>query len=363
MKRTTLGLLALATTPLALSFEPAKLISNGGFEFTPTVDLTLRYDQKGDTDEVTRLMVSPAVAFALPGSASEFSGNLGSNLGLDYSQQATSFIDLFVDGKLRLEHSQSLASEFSVGAVHGHTNETVSGDDGDYGYQLRTQAEAALLVGDQNSLLQLGLRAGIENQAFTNYRTEFEDKDAIALLLSSQASYLWGSMTRLLVDGRGKHSQYNNDSSADNLEYALLAGLGWSELANTRGALRLGYKGTEYSEDADQSYGGLAYELDSLWQATSYLALGLDSDSKMTNDKNRATQVDFTGQFAANERLGFGLGLGYLNNCSETNEGQLKLSSQYDVRRFVRLGLSYGLTLPEEGTQSQRIEFKMQAGL
>lgn len=368
MTKFALTSLALAISGVTLAFAPAAVVTDSGFELTPTVDADTSFATKGGT-RTTQLILAPAVNITHSNGAVAFQSALGAALGLDIidndGSTQTGFIDLNADAAFRFAHSQALSSDIGAGLVYAHTDDNVAGDDGDYAQALTSGAFAGLQLGNADSQLRMSGTLSVENTRFTNYQdTVGKDKNGTAIGVDSDLSYLLASATRYELELSAKSSTFDDNEPAYNLGYGLMTGLSWQQVANTQGKVLVGLKGVDYSNNGSDNYTGWALDSSISLAATSFLEFNNTLTSEVTtSSNNRKSEAGLGAKWALSDTLGLGSELNYTNNCKLKNSTAVKLAAQYDARRFLQLGLGYELTLPEEGDRGHKLAFNLKAGL
>ncbi len=365
MSKHLFSTLAVAVSGLGLAFEPAAIITDSGFELTPTLEFETKYNTQGG-DRATQILLAPAVSIAHSDGAIGFLSNLGAGLGMDVrgSDEQLLFADLNADAAFRFAHTEALSSELGAGIKYVHTDDSVDGTDGDYGYKLVSGAFAGLRLGNPESQMQLAGTLGVENTRYTNYEELAKEKDGTAISFNGELAYLLASATHFETELSAKSSTFANNEAAYNLEFGLMTGLAWQQVANTNGRLLLGYKGVEFTNNSADNYGGFAVTAMLSSEIGSFLLWENTADSKLTQSNgNRLTELESSVKWTAIEALTFTGMLGYTENCKADNSTKLGLGVLYSPQRFLQLGLDYELTLPEESNRGHQLALNIKAGL
>jgi hypothetical protein len=335
----------------------------GQLVFTPTIGLSLGYDQNvtlaNDTNnkvESWYLVVSPGIRMELPSDRS----SLAVSYEIDAGYYEGSSVDDYIDHTLRAEYffdpttrtDLGLFAEYSRG--HERRGEgTRAGDTGlipvepdEYDYFAFGGHWSYGAVGSRG---KIELRAGIADFDFENNLSQAIDRD--------RDEFFWGGIfywriapkTSALFEYRWRDIDYaDTDVSFDSEEERFLIGLTWDASARTTGTLKYGWLEKTFDAPDRAPYDGTTWEVGIDWRPRSYSVFSLKAtretdetdgfgDFVLREDISLDWHHNWNSQFGTTLGLGFGSD-DHRPDVREDDFFYIGVSGRYQFRPWLQLG-------------------------
>ncbi|WP_119394260.1 outer membrane beta-barrel protein [Salinibius halmophilus] len=352
MKLLPLSILAVSSLAAA-EFAP-DAISVAGGDLTPTLLSKAGFAQTGDNGE-TSVSLAPAVNYTLVSGASTYTVNAGLDAGhIAGDGYSENYLDGFANGEGLFDLSASTRLIAAAGVVVESDGTAVAGFDA----KTTVSAGGGVQLGDEAaSDLVVVTRLGVEAVSFDTDAREAEESFAVNALIES--NYRLDATLALLANVSASSTTFEENDTADSVDYAAEAGVAWVGVAMSEGSFLVGVKGDSFANNSAADYSNITVKLNNVWTPTELLAVTLNASHVPTGVKADETILGLSANYAVASNLGVSAGVTHtLDDSTEA-----KLGALYSFRRNVQLGGGFTHTAPETGDATNAVELTLNVGL
>ncbi|MGQ8365253.1 outer membrane beta-barrel protein [Glaciecola sp. 1036] len=378
--------LVACTTAYAQQFEDAASMEFGGFDFTPTVDLGLEYDDnvtQSNTDEIdswSRTIAPQLNLFTTYGASDvEFSYRL---VNRDYfSSDTDNFTDHFLRAATNLELNARNRIRASLNYEDGHdargTNfsigqgQTLSEPD----QYKQSELDFEYSYGAFNADGRLDLNVNLLDKNYDSDSIIYQARDRKYSTLGGTFYYRVGANTDLTFDAYRTYVDYDialdNANPLDSVQDSFLVGVDWEATAKTSGFAKIGYQTKDFDSAFREDFSGVDWALGVQWEPLEYSSIEVSTESN-TNETNgegnfiRGNVHSIEWRHDWLERVRSTVGFAYLNNRYEgqivdgfdvrsDNDVRFNASVYYQFRRWLNFELTYRHN--ERDSNREQVEF------
>lgn len=284
----------------AQQFEDAASVEFGSFEFTPTVDLGLHFDDnltKTTSNKIDSwsLLVSPQL---------NLQSSFGSNqLNLAYrfrseaffSSNEDNYTDHFLLADLDLEFDARNRLKVGIELEDGHDERGSSFSIGS-GQNLaepdqykQTQFDALYSYGAFNADGRLELNFNIRDLDYDIESERYRARDRQFASITGTFLYRVGATTDITFDIQQTEVDYKFALDAmnplDSTIREYLVGVKWEATAKTSGFAKVGYEEKDFDSALRKDFGGFDWSAGVVWEPTEYASIELFTGAD-TNETN-----------------------------------------------------------------------------
>ncbi|MFC3121291.1 outer membrane beta-barrel protein [Agaribacter flavus] len=371
-KITTILVLAMSAEAASQdAFQPSST-PVGSFDFTPTIDLGLSYD-----DNVTRVssdqidswsrLVAPRFRLVTSTGVSDLSFQYRLVNEDFFSSDADNYNDHFLSGSANVELDARNRIIVSASYEDGH-------DDRDSNFSIglgdsllepdqykRSAFDVKYSYGALNADGRLSLNLNVVDQNYDLNTPRYLARDRKFSTIGGVFNYAVAPSVDMVIDLSRIYVDYkfalNTLNPLDSKQDSLLVGIEWAATAKTSGFAKLGYQTKDFDSATREDFSGVDWALGVLWEPLSYSSIEFTtmSDTNETNGEGnfiRRNAHSAEWKHSWLERLQSGVRLTLSN---DRYEGQLingldvrtddvlglRTSIDYIARRWLKVSLAY----------------------
>lgn len=281
-------------------FEDASSLDFGGFDFTPTIDIGLHYDDNltktsdNQIDSWSRV-ISPE--FNLQSSYGANQVNFGYRLRNEdyFSSENDNYTDHFFIADVDLEFDARNRLQIALQFEDGHDERGSSFSIGS-GRDLsepdqykQSEFDVLYKYGAFNSDGSIEINYNLRDLDYDIGTPRYLARDRQISRLGGVFTYRIGATTDITFDIRQSEVDYKYDlNSLNTLDSTIreyLIGLQWEATAKTSGFVKVGYEQKDFDSDLREDFGDFDWKAGVLWEPTEYASLELvtGADTDETN--------------------------------------------------------------------------------
>jgi hypothetical protein len=325
----------------AQQFDDAAPVAFGSFDFIPTVDVGLRYDDnvtRQDDEKVSSFSSIISPQFVLLNNFGASQTRFGYRLRNErfFSSSADNYTDHFltagVEYELNIRHRLDVSFEFEDGHEQRGTGFSILNlastpdtyKETDFGVQYSYGVPSA------DGRLDLGI--DISNRDYDLNTDAGRARDRVITTTQGTFFYRIGTATDATFDVIHRDVSYNFDftpaNPLDSVVTSYLVGVKWDATAETSGFVKVGYEEKDFESSLRENYDGFDWSAGVTWEPTQNAQFNFSTDT----------------------------------NTDETNgEGNFIRQRDYQVqwrhRWLERLKTSVSYTISEDRYEGQPVEF------
>lgn len=282
----TFGL--LSSPVVAQQFEDAASIEFGSFDFTPTVDFGLHFDDnltKAATGEIDSWswLISPQLNLQSSYGANQVTLAYRLRNESFFSSGDDNYTDHFlvadVDFEFDARNRMQIGVEFEDGHDERGSNFSIgTGQTLDEPDQYKqTQFDAVYSYGAFNADGRLEVNFNIRDLNYDINTNRYRARDRQFASLGATFLYRIGAVTDLTLDVKQTEVDYkfaldrNNPLDSTIVEY--LVGVKWEATAKTAGFVKVGYETKDFDSDLRKDFGGFDWAAGVTWEPTEYASI------------------------------------------------------------------------------------------
>lgn len=345
----------LAGSSSALAIEAASM-NLGGMKFTPTLQLSERYDdnfrESGDDAESSWITaINPTFELAAQDRLNIYKLTYSFNSEIFHSSQDDNNTDHHLDLDSHMEFSARSRLDLNAGydKIENVADTEVAGVNdkfhtynigGTYGY------------GAKSATMQFDLSANQEWLRYDNEGGINDDLDRDTTTLGVTAYYRLAPKTRALFEVRYNDYDYKlATSTLDSDSMAYLVGVTWDATAKTSGTAKIGYEDKEFDSATREDTNGSMWEVGVTWKPRSYSAFslqtsrGLDEGSEGAEDYIETTRTSLNWNHQWSDRMSTDVNYTFTDEEYETNREDetdaFGVGVNYELRRWLSVGAGY----------------------
>lgn len=359
-KKLHISLLALAVSAASssvLALEAASIKLADGLEFTPTLQVSERYDdnfREVERNEESSWITTIAPTFSLGAEGRK------SAYKLSYTAVSDTFHSSHKDNNTDHHLTADAGFEFDarnrlkLNAGYHDIEETASVDQNVENDMYNTKNVGGVYTfGAQSARAQIDFGANYEELRYTNSNGLNADKERDTTALRSTFYYRIAPKTKALLEGRYTDYDYTNTvgrrKNSDNT--GLLAGLTWEATAKTTGTAKFGREKKDFDDSRISEKSTGMWEVGATWEPRTYSRFNLNTrrgfdegEDNASTIKTQSTTLSWEHDWA--ERLTSNVS--YTRSDREyqdiTREDKLDtfgIGLTYEMRRWLDVGIGY----------------------
>ncbi|MDB6050926.1 MAG: hypothetical protein JWR17_3672 [Pseudomonas sp.] len=294
-----LTMLVLVPFPLVAMADEPRSVEIGGFEFTPTLKVSERYDDNFRTlpNQVQSAWVTSVRPTFVLGTQTGTSG-----YQVEYSADSQTYEDHadanHVDQRLTAKSIVELNARNRVNWELGYrraqdTVQTTQPRENDK-YTVKN-ANLGYSFGVLSGMNQIDVLAGYQELRFQNSGTLNDDREHNTTTLDATWFHRLGGRTRTLVEVR--HSDFNyllSNSTRDSTGDVALVGLTRDVSAKLSGSIRVGYEQKNFDSAAVNDYSSPTWEVGVDYKPRTYSTFSLNASKRFEEGDDGASTIHDT---------------------------------------------------------------------
>lgn len=355
LRTRTLAALSATLSCSALAIEPQGIPLGEMMAFTPTIDVSGRYDdnfravEKGaESSFISRL--SPAFVLSMEGAKSAYQLKYRADVDTFLSSAKDNNTDqhLALDAGYEFDTRNRLLLDAGFHKVEDTESQEQHLQNDRY---TTTNAGGVYTYGARTARTQVDLAADYEQLRYQNTEHLNAERERNTTALRSTVYYAIAPKTKLLLEGRHSVFDYLSNDNLDSSNAALLGGLVWDATAKTSGTLRVGGERKSFDHGSQDSLKGSLWEVGATWKPRTYSTFGVKTRRGLdegyfgaTAIKAQSTTLSWEHQWV--ER--FGSELSYTRSSNkyhsidrEDKIDQFGIGSTYKMYRWLDLKAGY----------------------
>lgn len=352
----------------AVAIEPAS-VTSGPVAVIPQLSVEVGHDDnilttKTDTIDTLITIVKPSVQFVAEQENDAYRVTYAVEDGTYHSSSPDNYTDqslvgeaiMELNGRNRLDVTATLLKEHED---RGSNDAAIQASPDRY---TDKKIAATYRYGAADAQGNLELTGSYLNHEFANASNAGRDRDNF--LLDGIFFYRVAPKTKALFEVRQEEFDYKLASSTlDNTERKYLAGVTWDATAKTSGSAKLGYSEKDFdSTKPDQD--GVSWEIGVNWSPLTYSTIAINAAQEFEETSGTGDAIDtenfsVSWQHAWNDRVSTNamvsrLNEEYIGATREDDTDTLKLGVNYELQRWLSMGLAYTYT-DKESTDADSV--------
>lgn len=279
--------------------DPAN-IPVGRFDFTPTLDTGLQFDDNVIQDDAGSIkswsrIIAPQFDFSTTYGASDFIIAYKLVDQTYFSSSEDNYTDHYarigVDSELSARHRFSANARYTNGHDARGSNFSIgqgsSLDEVDQYDEI--QAAASYSYGAFNSDGRLEVELSVLDKDYDINTEDYLVRDRKSSRLGSSFLYRVGPLTDFAIDYERTFVDYDfsldENNPLDSTEDSILAGVEWEATSKTSGFAKIGYQRKDFNSSQREDFSGFDWSLGVTWEPTQYSQFDVNTNSN-TNETN-----------------------------------------------------------------------------
>lgn len=337
------------------SFEPGSFISEGGTEYTPTLETGVSSDNnffRTPNNEDSRLIwtIAPNLDFSIVDGPDLYEFGVGTVSSLHNKESIDNHTQVNLSTDIHKEFTSQHRVDISgyadwiyegrgTGLTEGlgdTTNELVK-------YQ-QQNVMGTYEYGSLSSKAQVALSAGFYSKKYQNFRAVSQYRDFNKTMMAITGYYNTQSASRTFIELKGENYRYDtlqvNGISRDSDDLKLLLGMEWDASALISGSFKFGYQSKDFSSSIRENFSGLSWLAELSWQPLSYSQVQFTTSSAakdplVLGDYIEETAYGISWNHSWSDFLSSVASVNYIDEQYKGN------TSREDKTKSARLGLNY----------------------
>lgn len=267
------------------------------------------------------------------------------------------FSDHNIRGRINLEHTLQLSSQFEAGFQKEHEDpgliNRIQPNFSEYNKYKQNYLLASVAYGQEDAIGRLALVYTKTDKDYINNNLDF--LDFLSDQYTARFSYRVAPKTRIYIEGIFTNSDYEfvEGFELDNKYSRYRLGLSWDFTNKLTGDINVGYQDRDYELETLRDIDGLAYDGQVTWSINTYTKLGLiaqresiDSSLEQTGGFLR-TSYGLNIKHKLTELMQIYADIGYatdelvFTSARKDDRFSSKVMLEYSVLRNVSIGISY----------------------
>ena len=205
---------------------------------------------------------------------------------------------------------------------------------------------------------RLKFNLGYFDQSYNNFRGVTQYRDYDEMRYGGAFYYRVAPKTSLLFELLKNDKRYDildiSGVSRDSDDYFTYMGATWDTTATVTGVAKIGYQNKDFKESGRQSFDGFSWDVGLTWQAKEYSKIDLGTRHKAKDPDQLGDYIEESYYRAAWEHYWLDsvsstvswsfINDDYTGSSREDKTDEYLVGLNYDVRRWLNLGLGYRLT-------------------
>lgn len=357
-KKLHISLLALAVSAASssvLAVEAASIRLTDGLAFTPTLQVSERYDDnfrevENNEESSWITTIAPTFTLAAEGRKSAYK--------LSYSAVSDTFHSSHKDNNTDHHLTADAGFEFDarnrlkLNAGYHDVEETASVDQNVENDMYNTKNVGGVYTfGAASARAQIDLGANYEELRYTNSDHLNADKERDTTALRSTFYYRVAPKTKVLLEGRHTNYDYVSNDRLNSQNIGLLAGVTWEATAKTTGTAKFGREKKDFDDSSIGEKSTGMWEVGATWEPRTYSRFSLNTrrgfdegDSGASTIKTQSTTLSWNHDWA--ERLSSNVSYTrsdreYQDVSREDQIDTFGIGLTYEMRRWLDIGIGY----------------------
>lgn len=339
----------------AWALEPQSVKLGDGLTFTPTLQVSERYDDNFRAVEKNEESswitgITPTFTLAAEGRKSAYELTYSANTDIFHSSHADDNTDHHLTANAGFEFDARNRLVLSAG--HHKVEETASLDQNAENDKYSTSNIGGLYTfGAATARTQLDFGANYEELRYQNSNNLNADKERDTTALSSTAYYRVAPKTRLLVEARHTDYDYVTNTRLNSNNIALLGGVTWEATAKTTGTVKIGAEKKRFDDSSIDDKSGSLWEVGASWAPRTYSTFNLNTRraldegySGASSIQSQSTTLSWNHEWL--DRLSSDVSYTYSDQEYQDVKRDDKIKTlglglTYEMRRWLDIGVGY----------------------
>ncbi|WP_218281525.1 outer membrane beta-barrel protein [Pseudomonas sp. LPB0260] len=339
----------------AWGLEPQSIKLADGLTFTPTLQVSERYDDNfravEDNEESSWITaITPTFVLGAQGRKSAYALTYSASSDIFHSSHADDNTDHHLTADAGFEFD--VRNRLKLSAGYHQVEETASQDQDIENDKFSTSNVGGVYsFGAESARGQIDFGANYEELRYQNGNNLNADKERDTTALSSTFYYRVAPKTRALVEARHTDYDYLTNTRLNSNNIALLGGVTWDATAKTTGTIKIGGERKRFDDSSIDDKSGSLWEIGASWSPRTYSTFDLktrraldEGDSGASSIQSQSTTLSWNHQWM--ERLSSDLSYTYSDQEYQdvTRDDKIDtfgLGLTYELRRWLDVGIGY----------------------
>ncbi|AYC31449.1 hypothetical protein D3880_03155 [Pseudomonas cavernae] len=358
MKFTASSLAAAVSAALcanAWAIEPQSVKLSDGLTFTPTLEVSERYDDNfravEDGEESSWITgITPTFVLGALGRKSEYALSYSAASDIFHSSHDDDNTDHHLNADAGFEFDAR--NRLKLNAGYDKVEETASLDQNVENDKYTTSNLGGVYTyGAESSRAQVDFGANYEELRYQNSDHLNADKERDTTALSSTFYYRVAPKTRALVEARHTEYDYVSNDRLNSNNIALLGGLTWDATAKTSGTVKIGGEKKRFDDSSIDDKSGSLWEVGASWKPRTYSTFNLKTRRALDEGDNGASSIQsqsstLSWEHEWLERLTSDVSYTYSDQEYQDIDRDDKIDTfglglTYEMRRWLDVGVGY----------------------
>lgn len=339
----------------AWALEPQSIKLTDGLTFTPTLQVSERYDDNfraAENNEESSWItaITPTFTLAAEGRKSAYALSYTANSDIFHSSHKDNNTDhhLTADGVFEFDARNRL----KLNAGYHKVEETASQDQNIENDKYSTANVGGVYsYGAESARAQIDFGANYQELRYQNGNNLNADKERDTSALSSTFYYRVAPKTRALVEARYTDYDYVTNDRLNSNNVALLGGLTWDATAKTSGTVKIGGEKKRFDDSRLDDKSGSMWEVGVDWKPRTYSTFSLTTRRALDEGDDGASSIEAQSTTLSWEhewldRLTSTVSYSYTDKEYQDVDRDDKIDTfglglTYAMRRWLDLGVGY----------------------
>ncbi|WP_201768375.1 outer membrane beta-barrel protein [Stutzerimonas azotifigens] len=355
----SLAVVISAACANAWALEPQSIKVYDGLTFTPTLQVSERYDDNFravESHEESSWITAITPTFMLEAEGRKSAYQLAYSAASDifHSSRDDDNTDHHLTGDAAYEFNSRNRLKLEAGY---HKVEDTAAESTEARRQMENDRYSTAKVGGvysfgaQTARTQLDFGASYEELRYQNSDNLNADKERDTTALSSTVYYRVAPKTRLLVEGRHTDYDYVSNTRLNSNNIALLGGVTWDATAKTSGTIKLGAEKKRFDNSSLDDNSGSMWEVGLKWMPRTYSTFKLQTRRALDEGDDGASAIQSMSTTLSWEhewldRLSSNVSYTYTDQEYQDYERDDEINTfgiglSYEMRRWLDIGVGY----------------------
>lgn len=339
----------------AWALEPQSIKLSDGLTFTPTLQVSERYDDNfravEDNEESSWITgITPTFVLGAQGRKSAYALTYSANSDIFHSSHDDDNTDHHLTADAGFEFDVRNRLKFNAG--YHKVEETASLDQAVENDKYSTSNVGGVYsYGAETARGQIDFGANYEELRYQNGNNLNADKERDTTALSSTFYYRVAPKTRALVEARHTDYDYVSNTRLNSDNIALLGGVTWDATAKTSGTIKIGGERKRFDDSRIDDKSGSLWEVGVTWMPRTYSTFNLktrraldEGDSGASSIQSQSTTLSWNHEWL--ERLSSDVSYTYSDQEYQDVKRDDKIDTfglglTYEMRRWLDVGIGY----------------------
>jgi polysaccharide biosynthesis protein VpsM len=339
----------------AWAIEPQNIKLTDGLLFTPTLQVSERYDDnfrevEDNQDASWITTITPTFMLGAQGRKSAYALTYSASSDFFHSSHADDNTDHHLTADAGFEFD--VRNRLKLSAGYHKVEETASQDQDIENDKFSTSNIGGVYsFGGERARGQIDFGANYEELRYQNGNNLNADKERDTTALSSTFYYRVAPKTRALVEARHTDYDYLSNTRLNSNNIALLGGVTWDATAKTTGTIKIGGERKRFDDSRIDDKSGSLWEVGVSWSPRTYSTFDLktrraldEGDSGASSIQAQSTTLSWNHKWL--ERLSSDVSYTYSDQAYQdvTRDDRIDtfgLGLTYEMRRWLDVGIGY----------------------